>query len=159
MSAHKKATKQHIRHTLPELTVQPHEWTRDATLDHDDAYASLTPEELGEHALRSATQSGWPPEDSDAHSLGAIPASAAPVFSEEPLSGDDLWAETLDLALEYGAWVEFGRGSTDFEWEDPVEATWSRDVDLSQAKIVEASLFDAGSEETVDETRAPRIHT
>lgn len=158
MSAHKKTTKQPSQHTLPEVTVQPREWARDATLDHDDAYASLAPEELGEHALRAATQSGWPPEDSDAHSLGATPASAAPELGEVNLSSDDLWSDTLDLALEYGAWVESGRGA-ELEWDDPIEATWSRDVDLSQAKVVEASLFDAGSEETVNETRAPRIHT
>lgn len=143
-----------------ELTVQLREHTRDATVDHDDEYASLAPEELGEHALRAATQSGWPPSDSDAHSLGAVQATAVPVFGqEEELDGDDLWAETLDLALEYGAWVEFGRDSAGFEWDDPCEATWSRDVELNQPKIVEASLFDAGSEETVNETRSPRVHT
>jgi hypothetical protein len=156
LTAHRKI----VSHSL-ELTAQPREHTREATIDHDDAYASLEPEELGEYALRSATQSGWPPEDSDAHSLGAVQATAAPVFSrEDDLHGDDdLWAETLDLALEYGAWVEFGRDGAGFEWDDPCEATWSRDIELNQPKIVEASLFDAGSEETVNERRSPRVHT
>lgn len=156
VTAHKKsASRSH------EITVQPREHTREASIDHYDVCASLAPEELGENALRAATQSGWPPEDSDAHSLGEVAASAAPVFDEyNDQSGDDLWAETLDLALEYGAWVEFGRdGGAGFEWDDPFEATWSRDVELNQPKIVEASLFDAGSEETVYETRAPRVHT
>lgn len=155
MTAHKHNTSRSL-----EITVQPREHTREATIDHDDEYASLAPEELGEHALRAATQSGWPPADSDAHSLGAVQATAAPVFAQEDeLSGDDLWAETLDLALEYGAWVEFGNDSAVFGWDDPDEATWSRDIELNQPKIVEASLFDAGSEETVNETRSPRVHT
>lgn len=157
VSAHKKATIELFSRTPAEVTVQPR--AHEVAVDPDDAYASLAPEDLGEHALRSATQSGWPADDSDAYSLGAAPAAAAPRFrSTDELSSDDVWAETIQLAEEYGAWVEAKGGDSAFEWDDPLESTWSRDVDLSQAKIVEASLFDAGSEETVNERRAPRVH-
>lgn len=155
MSAHKKATIELFHRTPAEVTVQPR--AHEVAVDPDDAYASLTPEELGEHALRSATQSGWPADDSDAYTLGAAPATAAPRFvSATELSGDDVWAETIELAEEFGAWVE-AKGDGAFDWEEPLESTWSRDIDLSQSKVVEASLFDAGSEETVHERRAPRI--
>jgi hypothetical protein len=124
-------------------------------LDPDD---SLAPEELAEHALRSATQSGWPAEDSDVYSLGAAPALAVPRYSETTeLSSDDVLAELIELAEEYGEWVEAKGGDSMFACDDPLESIWSRDVDLSQNKLVEASLFDAGSQETVDERRAPRI--
>jgi hypothetical protein len=154
VSANKKAL---ISRVAPEITVRPRECSADAAVDPDDAYASLAPEELGEHALRSATQSGWPAAHSDAYSLGAAPASAAPVFPETSVSSKELWAATLELAVEYSAWVESRRGDGDAGWDDVFEATWSRDIDLNQAKVVEASLFDAGSEETMYETRAPRI--
>jgi hypothetical protein len=144
--------------TSDEVTVQPRERSLAAAMDPDDAYASLMPEELGENALRAATQSGWPPSDSDAHGLAAVAASAAPLFdSDAVLASKDVWAETVELAVEYGAWIESGRASEDFAWDEPDEPTWSRDVDLHQTKVVEASLFDAGSEETVDETRAPHV--
>jgi hypothetical protein len=62
----------------------------------------------------------------------------------------------MDLAVEYGAWAEL-RAGYPFEWEEASELRWSRDVDLHQARVVEASLFDPGSEETVHETRKPRV--
>lgn len=157
MSAHKKATVELFQRTPAEVTVQPR--SAEVAVDPDDAYASLAPEELGEFALRSATQSGWPAEDSDAYSLGAAPALAVPRFSEtHELTNDDVWAETIQLAEEYGAWVDARGGDGVMEWDDAEEQTWSRDVDLNQDKIVEASLFDAGSEETVGERRSPRVH-
>ena len=159
MSAHKKATRVELsQRAHAEVTVQPR--APELAVDPDDAYASLAPEELGEHALRSATQSGWPSEDTDAYSLGAAPALAVPRYSETvELSNDDVWTETIELAEEYGAWVEARGGDGPLEWEDePDEPTWSRDLDLHQDKVVEASLFDAGSEETVDERRSPRVH-
>lgn len=158
VSAHKKATKELWSRTPAEVTVQPRERPSGPATDPDDGYGSLTPEELGEHALRSATQSGWAPVDNDAYSLGAVPASAAPRFSGESVASNDVWAETVDLAVEFGAWIESGRNSSASEWDDPIEATWSRDVDLNQDKVVEASLFDAGSEETVYEKRSPRVN-
>ncbi len=157
MSAHKKAKGERFQRTPAAVTVQPR--AHEVAVDPDDAYASLAPEELGENALRSATQSGWPAEDSDAYSLGAAPATAVPRYSEtSELSNDDVWTETIELAEEYGAWVEAKGGDAMFEWDDPLESIWSRDVDLSRDKVVEASLFDAGSEETVDERRPPRIY-
>lgn len=150
MSAHRKATVE----TPAEITVQPR--APEVVVDSDDS--SLAPEDLGEHALRSAMQSGWPAEDSGTYSVGSAPALTMPRYSEtRELAGDDVWAELLELAEEYGEWVEAKGGDSMFEWDDPLESIWSRDVDLSQNKIVEASLFDAGSEETVDERRAPRI--
>lgn len=158
MSAHKKATVERFQRAPAEVNAQPR--AAEIAIDPDDAYASLAPEELGEHALRSATQSGWPSEDTDAYTLGAAPALAVPRYSDTfELSDDDVWTETIQLAEEYGAWVEARGGDSALEWDDePGESTWSRDVDLSQDKVVEASLFDAGSEETVDERRSPRVH-
>jgi hypothetical protein len=157
VTAHKKTTVEYFQRA-PEVTVQPR--TAELAVDPDDAYASLAPEDLGEHALRSATQSGWPAEDTDAYSLGAAPALAVPRYSEtHELASDDMWTETLQLAEEYGAWVDARGGDSALEWGDESEeATWSRDVDLHQDKVVEASLFDAGSEETVDERRSPQVH-
>jgi hypothetical protein len=118
----------------------------------------MTAEDLGEHALRAATQSGYAPVDCNAHGIGALAMTDAPLRSElydEP-SEDNLWAETFALAVEFGVWVEESAGEP-FEWEQASEAMWSRDIDLHQAKVVEASLFDPGSQETVQETRKPRI--
>ena len=158
MSAHKKATVEQFQRPSAEITVQPR--SPEVAVDPDDAYASLAPEDLGEYALRSATQSGWPAEDSDAHSLGAAPALAVPRYSDtyELASDDDVWAETVELAEEYGAWIDARGGDSMLDWDEPEESTWARDVDLGGDKVVEASLFDAGTEETVEEHRPPRVH-
>lgn len=155
MSAHKKATVEFFQPA--EVTAQPR--AAEVAVDPDDAYASLAPEELGEHALRAATQSGWPAQDSDAHSLGAAPTLAVPRFSQaHSITSEDVWAETVQLADEEGAWVDANGGDSALDWDEREESTWSRDVDLHRDKVVEASLFDAGSEETVDEWRSPRVH-
>jgi hypothetical protein len=158
VSARKKATVELFQRAPAEVTVQPR--AIEAAIDPDDAYASLAPEDLGEHALRSATQSGWPSEDTDAYTLGAAPALAVPRYSDTvELSDDDVWTETIQLAEEYGAWVDARGGDSAHERDDePEEPTWSRDLDLTGDKVVEASLFDAGSEETVNERRRPRVH-
>lgn len=157
-TARKKTHRYFGRRTAPPVTVQPREHAEQISFDPDDVYASMFPEDLGEYALRSATQSGYPPADSDAHGIGAIAVSDVALNGErfEDVSDEDLWAETMDLAGEYGAWAELRAGNP-FEWEEASGASWSRDVDLHQARVVEASLFDPGSEETVHETRKPRI--
>lgn len=102
---------------------------------------TLAPEELGEHALRSATQSGWPSEDTDAHTLGAAPALAVPRYSDtfEP-SDEDMWTETIQLAEEYGAWVDGRSGDSALDWDDePAQPIWARDLDSSQDKATRAS--------------------
>lgn len=149
--------------TTPELTARPRSWSQAIDADVDEEYASLEPDELGEHALREATQSG-----TSASEVQAQLSPSAPSASDEPLRGPqfdmeahDVWEETVDQALELGtaggaAARRDPRMAADRSQAD--EQTWSRDVDLRQSTIVEASLFDAGSEETIAETRDPDVN-
>lgn len=153
-------TKRRVKHTAAEVTAQPSHWPRSIAADPDDTYASIEPEELGGYALREATQSGWPPCEPEAPSIGAIAASDIPLSASSYRVGhDDVWLETLDLAAEFGELTHPDGSSAGVNvFENAAELTWARDVDLHQGKVVEASLFDPGSEETLHETRGPRVN-
>lgn len=151
-------------HTKSEITAQPREWADAIVADRGELYTSIDAEDLGSFALREATQSGWPPADAELHSLSAIAYAELPLSEMAyQASSDDPWADAIELALECGTLhvpTHTARRADvwDADAQEETEATWTRDVDLHQAKIVEASLFDPGTEETVRETRRPKIN-
>jgi hypothetical protein len=160
MSARKSRTAPRATTPEPEITAQPKPIVEDFNEPNDEVGVSIDPDQLGVWALRSAVQEGYvPPSRTSALSLGNGPATddaeSGPNFDED----HGVWEHTIDVSLQAGGvdrtreepWVEPDE-------EDPLVQTLARDVDLTQNAIREASLFDAGAEETADETRDPEVN-
>jgi putative sigma-54 modulation protein len=143
----------------PEVTAQPTRVSDDFIEDADEA--ALDPDELGAWSLRGAVQEGYvPPRGISSVSLMNGAAADNPLTSPNFENEDHtVWEQTIGLTLQEGG-IDGTREPAMVAGDDgePSGDKLTRDLDLNQSTVREASLFDAGSEETAGDTRDPNIN-
>lgn len=155
MSAHKK--RRDLDLEVPEITAQPRRVRSGKRASHERGLA-VDPDDLGAEFLSEATEQGNFEGERDTElSLGGPPPSDAADADYDPNAS--VWDETVRRGPQSDI-----REVTDpaLQDDDPLDREEQLDrptpVDVHQARIVAASLFDEEAEEP-GEVRSPEVKT